>query len=386
MGTEYRQTSRDSISTPIAGAGNVSENLELPFLKNIWYAAGWTSEFDAAVPAGRTIIDQPLVLYRGAHGRLIALEDRCAHRWAPLSLGRIEGDDLRCMYHGVKYGADGRCVELPGQTGVIKSLRVRAYPVVEKYLLAWVWMGDPAMADPVLIPDLSMLEEPTWRLYTGRLDYEANYALINDNLLDLSHINFLHEKTLGRSASSGSGTAYKPYIQSGSEAKRVGDRVRVEGWALGSRPEILPKKVPDGDLWWRVDSLVPGINIARQGMYEQGTAEECKGLAPSAERVPVSDTMATHVVTPIAARKTRYFYCMGLRISDAEKEESDAIWQIATRAFSEDLAMIQAQQSTIAVHPGRRMWGIVADRGLTLFRTMMTARLVEERGEEAANA
>jgi vanillate O-demethylase monooxygenase subunit len=245
-------------------------------------------------------------------------------------------------------------------------------------------MGDPDLATPDLIPDLSILDESTWRLYAGSLDYEANYALVTDNLLDLTHIKFLHEMTLGRPAASQSAGLDRPHILGGSEAKSMEKWVRVEGWTGGPRLAIVPKKVPDGDLWSRVDSLVPGINIARMRMYPAGTSLECKGLAPGPKYSPLSDAMAIHVVTPMAPRKTRYFYSMGIRISDAEGAEADAIWEIAKGAFSEDREMIQAQQRTISLHPGRRMLGIAADRGLVMFRSKLKKLIAEETGTLAA--
>lgn len=360
--------------------GEGQERTKDLFLRNIWYVAGWAEEFESSLPAGRTIIDEPVVLYRTRSGKLVALEGRCAHRWAPLSFGRVEGDDLRCMYHGVKFGADGRCVEVPGQDPVAKSLCVRAYPVIEKYRFVWVWMGDPNLTDPDLIPDLSMLDQSWRRLYRGSLDYEANYSLINDNLLDFSHLSFLHEKTLGRPVATSSESRSKPRIRGGSEAKPLDRGVRVEGWVSGSlaRTVVLPKKVPDADLWSRVDFLAPGILISHAQMYPDGTAEECKGIPPGAERVPLSDAISIQAVTPMTARKTRYFYSLGPRASDMEEEESDAIWAIVLEAFSEDLRMIQAQQRTIDTQPGCRMAGIAVDRGLVLFRNLMKRLIAGE--------
>jgi Phenylpropionate dioxygenase and related ring-hydroxylating dioxygenases, large terminal subunit len=112
------------------------------FLKSAWYVAGWTDEFEAGQLYARRIIDEPLVLMRREDDTLIALEDRCPHRWAPLSLGRIEDDTIRCMYHGVRFASNGRCIEVPGQTSAPGSLKARIYPVVEQHKWAWVWMGD----------------------------------------------------------------------------------------------------------------------------------------------------------------------------------------------------------------------------------------------------
>ena len=85
------------------------------FLCNCWYVAGWSHDIVAGSLVSRTILGEPIVLYRKADGGVAALEDRCCHRMAPLTRGRIEGDDLRCMYHGLKFAPDGRCIEIPGQ-------------------------------------------------------------------------------------------------------------------------------------------------------------------------------------------------------------------------------------------------------------------------------
>ncbi len=113
------------------------------YLRNCWYMAGWSADFAAPGPVAATLLDQPVVFYRGANGQLVALEDRCVHRLAPLSQGRVEGNDLRCLYHGLKFASTGACVEMPGRDAVPHAMKVRAYPVIERYSAAWIWMGDP---------------------------------------------------------------------------------------------------------------------------------------------------------------------------------------------------------------------------------------------------
>jgi phenylpropionate dioxygenase-like ring-hydroxylating dioxygenase large terminal subunit len=354
-----------------------SGGLELPPLGDTWYIAGWAPEFEPSLPVSRMIAGEQMVLYRVPGGRMVGLEDRCPHRWAPLSLGRVEGEHIRCMYHGVKYGSDGQCVEVPGQDLVPKTLCVRSYPIVEKHHLVWVWIGDPAKAHPSRVPDLSVMDEPQWRLYQGVVEYKANHALISDNLLDLTHVRFLHERTLGRPVATVSGTPSGP-PQVRAEPRRLDNGVRAEGWYPGSRIIAIPKSVPDGDLWMRSDYIVPGILISRGGMYAPGTATECEGLPPGTQHVPLSDGLAIHAVTPMRARNTRYFYLQGFRVSDAEKDETDAIWQVSQEAFVEDLKMIEAQQENVALDSPHRMGGIAADRGLVMFRSLMK-RLISDR-------
>ena len=117
------------------------------WVRNAWYVAAWDREVEPGKILARTIIDQPLVIYRTKDGKLVALEDRCCHRFAPLSLGRLEGDDLRCMYHGLKFAPDGRCIEIPGQRQIPQSACVRQYAVQQSGSWIWIWMGDAAEAD-----------------------------------------------------------------------------------------------------------------------------------------------------------------------------------------------------------------------------------------------
>ena len=133
------------------------------FLRNSWYVAAWNHELIDGRKLARTILERPVVIYRGASGKVVALDDRCCHRAAPLSMGRIEGDDIRCMYHGMKFEPGGKCIQIPGQDMIPPKLGVRSYPVVERYNLIWIWMGDIEKADPNLIVDYPPLADPKWR-------------------------------------------------------------------------------------------------------------------------------------------------------------------------------------------------------------------------------
>jgi phenylpropionate dioxygenase-like ring-hydroxylating dioxygenase large terminal subunit len=173
------------------------------YLRNQWYVAAWPSEIGAA-PLARTFLDEPVVLFRAKDGSAHALEDRCCHRNLPLSLGKIEGDNLRCGYHGLLFDTSGKCIEVPGQSQIPPGAFVRSYPLVEKWKLLWVWMGDPKLADPALIPDWHYLDDPAWVAAHGNdekpLLMRCNWELNNDNLLDLSHFAYVHAAGLGTGA------------------------------------------------------------------------------------------------------------------------------------------------------------------------------------------
>ena len=132
-------------------------------LRNAWYVAAWASEVPADKLLARTILNVPVVLWRDTTGTVTAFEDRCCHRGAPLSKGRLEGDQLRCMYHGLLFNTEGHCVEIPGQDRIPPQAKVRTFPIVEKHQWIWIWVGDASLADPCQIPDTHWLDDPEWR-------------------------------------------------------------------------------------------------------------------------------------------------------------------------------------------------------------------------------
>ena len=161
------------------------------FLRNAWYCASWSHEVGRH-PLGRTIMNEKIVLYRKQDGGIVALSGICPHRFAPLHHGNVQGDAIACRYHGLQFGEGGACVVNPHDERIASNIRVRAYPVVERHGAAWIWMGDNAAAEPSTIPDFSVHEDPGYRTFYELLPVKGNYQLVCDNLLDLSHTQFLH--------------------------------------------------------------------------------------------------------------------------------------------------------------------------------------------------
>jgi len=352
------------------------------FLRSAWYVAGWATEFEGGRLHARTIINEPIVLMRDADGILIALEDRCPHRWAPLSLGRIEDGTLRCMYHGIRFSTDGRCIEVPGQEKPSPGLRARAYPVVERHKWVWVWMGKADEADETLIPNASYLDLPDRYTFFGSLDYDADYRLINDNLLDLSHLAYVHAATIGRSASA---DGAPPPITNGAGAQSIERGVRNNSWKTG-KMVVLPSDAEAGDLWAALDYMVPGLYIRRIAMFPPGTGEACGFGDPGDSVDALVDSFTCQAVTPMTPTSTRYFYSGGQRIGDGSPESAQQVFALVEQAFAEDKVMIEAQQRVISNHPGKRMGWINADRGLSLFRSTMERLIAEEQERNAAPA
>lgn len=169
------------------------------YIRNSWYIAAEPQELDGKLLA-RTLLGEPVVLFKTDSGELAALEDRCPHRFAPLSLGTVVGEHLQCGYHGARFDCQGSCIEVPGQQIVPPRARVRSYPVIKKHGYIWIWMGDPDLAkDTSSIPDfLFRSDHPNWDGGYGYFEsIQANYNLINDNLFDITHAEYVHPGSFG---------------------------------------------------------------------------------------------------------------------------------------------------------------------------------------------
>ena len=169
-----------------------------PFPLNAWYPAAWSHEIQRELSA-RTICGKDVVLYRRTDGDPVALEDACWHRLLPLSLGRLVGDQVMCGYHGLVFNSAGRCSFMPAQKTINPSACVRAYPVVERHRLVWIWPGDPAAADPAVLPDFHWNDGAEWKGEGGTFySLECDYRLVIDNLMDLTHETYVHSDSIDR--------------------------------------------------------------------------------------------------------------------------------------------------------------------------------------------
>lgn len=169
------------------------------FIKNGWYAAAWAKDIGHALQQ-QWIAGEPVVFYRTQAGEVVALHDRCPHRRAALSKGNLVGDDVQCAYHGITFDCSGKCVSVPGQDKIPGALTVRRYKVVEKWQWIWIWMGNAEEADESLLPAFEYNDSPGWKAVGGCIPVKANYQLLVDNLLDLTHETYVHGKTIGNNA------------------------------------------------------------------------------------------------------------------------------------------------------------------------------------------
>lgn len=348
------------------------------FLRNAWYAADWSSKITNE-PAPYTLLNERVAIYRKQDGELVAIEDRCPHRLAPLSHGRCEGDNVRCMYHGLLFAPDGTCISIPGQDSIPATVRVKVYPVIDLHGVAWIWMGDASLADPALIPDFQGPHHPDWAMIPGHMDYEANYELINDNLLDLSHIVWVHAASFGgNDAASNESWADMPVKIS------VIDRgVRVERWAVDTPlpPYMQAFAASRGDVLNTYDFLVPGIFLLKTIIYPAGTAAGlADGELPTVK--PLHQSFTCQAVTPLTDRTSRYIFGFGPEAS--KSEFAQAFHDMAIMAFTEDKVMIEAQQQVINSDSSRRMMPLAMDGAPRRYAGVVAKLLKEEAVSVAA--
>ena len=267
----------------------------MPYLHNAWTVAAWANELPTGQMLARTLLDQPLVFFRDAAGQPQALLDRCPHRFAPLSMGRLcdGGASVQCPYHGLRFDGGGACVHNPHGDGRIPAAaNVRSFPVVERCSALWIWMGDAALADPARIPDFPFNDPAHWAVGTGSMVVDAPYELEIDNILDLSHIEFMHPLF-----------ASEAVRRAEVKCEQHGDTVWSKRFMADDRqvPDFLRQafQVPDGaiDRWLNVRWNAPAVMALWAGGVASGQSPE-KGV--------VSQQM--HCFTPESAQRTHYFY------------------------------------------------------------------------------
>ena len=351
------------------------------FVRNCWYVAAWDHELAEGAIISRTLLNEPVALWRAPDGALIGMADRCPHRSAPLSLGRIEGEEVRCMYHGLKFARSGACTEIPGQDMIPATARVKTYPVVERHSWIWVWMGDPARADPALIPPAVGMDDPDWVLRSGHLDYDANYLLINDNLTDFTHLTYVHANSFG---------AAEVFARTRPNVEILDRGVRIWRWVTSDpvrhgmdRPAHRPAV---GDAWQAYDFLAPGVLLMHSATCPEGTAERFGRGKPDLSQVDLlAENFTSQAVTPMTDKTSRYFFNWGPRKAEGADAMADAMLKVALMAFGEDKTIIEAQQRVIDLNGEVKPVLTSADVGPMQFRAVLE-RLIKAEGAEKAAA
>jgi vanillate O-demethylase monooxygenase subunit len=344
------------------------------FLRNFWYVAAYDHEV-GHIPMGRMILGQPVVFFRTADGAPVALEDRCVHRHLPLSMGNTVGDHLQCHYHGLRYDRAGRCVKVPGQNAVPPSAHIKSYPVVERYHWLWIWMGDPALADPDRITDFHWFDDPAWGAKGSYLHVKANWQLIVDNLLDLTHLAFVHESTIGNAALVDKATV---------RVTRTADNVVVTRWTIDA--PAPPTFVKAGgftapvDRWQIIDFTPPAFLRLDVGCAPTGTG------APQGRRAGGIAMRNLNAITPETGTTSHYFWGQAHDWDAGNTAVTDMLIGQITTAFLEDVAVFEAQQRNMTILPDAPHIDINADAGLIQARLVLDRLHREEQASAAPKA
>ncbi|NWB99809.1 aromatic ring-hydroxylating dioxygenase subunit alpha [Pseudomonas gingeri] len=314
----------------------------MSYLNNAWYVAAWASEVTGAGPLGRVILDRPIVLWRDSSGQANAQQDRCPHRFLPLSLGRVKEGTLVCGYHGLGFNGQGQCVHNPhGNQEPPKGARVQSYPLVERWSLLWIWMGDPALATQDSIPNFERFDPEGFYVGQGYLLLQANYQLETDNLMDLSHLDYVHPNSL----SSGSDVEAETALVQ--EGRTVFSRRLTRGERL---PPVLEQR----------HGYTPGTLVDR--WLDMRWEAPCNlELLVGHALAGVPDLRATgagmcfaHLLTPESEKSTHYWFAVSRPRSIGEQGRSmvDSEIEFLRRPFeTEDLPVLEAQQKSLGSTP-----------------------------------
>lgn len=339
------------------------------FPLNAWYAAAYDVELKRELLA-RTVCDQPLVLYRRADGRAVALEDSCWHRLLPLSHGRLEGDEVVCGYHGLVYSSEGLCTHMPSQETLNPSACVRAYPLVERHRFVWVWPGDPALADPAKVPDLHWNDDPAWAGDGKRIPVRCDYRLVLDNLMDLTHETFVHGSSIGNRA-----VAEAPFVAT------HGDRsATVTRWMEGIEAppfwaaQIRRERGYEGpvDRWQIIRFEGPCTIAIDVGVAEAGTG------APQGDRSKGVNGFVLNTITPETATSCHYFWAFARNYRLGDQRLTHEIREGVARIFREDEAILEAQQRALDARPGRAFNNLNIDAGALWARKLIDGLIAAE--------
>ncbi len=307
------------------------------FIRNAWYVAALDGELGER-PLPVKMLDERLVLFRTSNGAPVALEDACVHRKVPLSLGRIRGDAIECAYHGMTYDAGGRCVRIPCMDRIAPGARVRSYPVVARYGLLWVWMGDPAAADPAGIFEVAHYGDPAWGITRGdAMTLDCHYHYVTDNLLDPSHVAWVHPSSFGNAACEA-----EPVVVHANETGVIASR-----WMRAV--EVAPLYVPFVEFQGLCDRLqhyevrYPSHALIRAVFVPAGAG------GPDAERHPAAFVMDSYnFLTPVDADHTRYFWFQMRNAFPGDAAISELMAAGVRGAFEEDRVILNAVQRGFA--------------------------------------
>jgi phenylpropionate dioxygenase-like ring-hydroxylating dioxygenase large terminal subunit len=344
------------------------------FVKSAWYVVAWDYEVTRELrPA--TILGERVVLYRTQAGEPVALEDACMHRKLPLSMGRLKGDEIECGYHGMVYDCSGQCTHVPGARRVPPKARVRSYPTASRFGLVWIWMGDAERANRNSIFAVEHWDDPAWgRNSGGSMTVRSNYLLVTDNLLDPSHVTWVHRTSFGNAEAEGGEVPV--------ETTELATGVLASRWMRNV--EVAPFYTPLVRFKGRCDRLqhyevrYPSHAIIRAVFVPAGAGDTTGADHPDAM---IMDSY--NFLTPVDENETRYFWFQTRNFLPGDEQLSASMDEGVRAAFAEDRIVLEA------VHEGLRNQvtsnlDLAGDRAPLLFRKRLAQMITAERSNQAA--
>lgn len=332
-----------------------------PYLYNQWYATCWASDLGTDL-LERSLLDESIVIYRTRAGNPVGLSNRCAHHHFPLSKGRIIDDRVECGYHGFTFDCTGVCTRIPGQVRIPEKVRVRSYPVVERWKWIWVWMGDPSLADESKIPNFYWLDHPDWEAVGDSLELNARHKFLNENLLDLTHVEFVHRGSIGAQDLS-----EFPIETSVRDGKVFVSRTMnsIEAPPLFVKTMGLSNRI---DRWQVEEFQPPCYHIVHVTAGEVGSSpdESCQYKVLNA-------------VVPEKNNRTKYLWAVCRNYRRDEKWISDYLREAVQSVFMEDVMICEEQERVLAtLNSSQEEMLVRMDAGITRARRILLKMKEEE--------
>jgi vanillate O-demethylase monooxygenase subunit len=335
------------------------------FLTNYWYVVAWDYEIKQE-PFARTVCGEPIVLYRKPDRSLAALEDCCPHRMLPLSKGRVKGELIVCGYHGIELDSTGQCVHMPNMERTPTGVRARAYPVAERHRFVWVWIGDPALADPARIPDLHWCSDPGWAFDGGAYHVGCDYRLLVDNLMDLTHETFVHPTSIGQQELSRAPIKTSSDEASATVTRWMHDIDPPSFWATNLKSNEKCDR-------WQIGTFTLPANV----MIDVGVARAGTG-APQGNRAHGVTGIVVDVMTPESATSCWYYWGMARDFEVGDRGLTSRIKDAQSAVFAEDIEVLEAQQQNVLRWPGRELRNFNIDSGGVRARRLIDGELAKQ--------
>lgn len=337
------------------------------FIKNAWYMAAWGHEVGEEVLA-RTLCNVPVVLFREKEtGKVAALRDRCCHRGAPLRFGQVVPEGLECGYHGMVFDAAGTCVRIPGQNKIPAKAKVNSYPVVEKDEIVWIWMGDAELADPARIVSYPYHNDHAkWPHKHQVYRVKANYMLLVDNLMDLTHLAFVHKNTIGGNP--------KAHVEAKMTVTPRDDGLHFIRWLMDSAPPPTYRNAVELgdriDRWMEFQYIAPGTVTQWTGGIDSG-----KNAVQNRDQ-PGFSLRIFHGLTPETDTTCFYFWSAANGYRQTDPHATDELFGEIDKAFNEDKTIVEAQQASLLENGEQDLVDIVSDAARIHMRRTVK-RLIE---------